>query len=90
MPQHAIGLGENEIGRKRHQLLRIKAHAFRVGAGVAIIDPDVLTVSPAEFLQPVQKCRGARALFRIILGESHERANAPHPLALLPARRQRP
>jgi hypothetical protein len=41
-------------------------------------------------LQPLQERCEARLHFRIVRGQAHEDANAPHPLGLLRTRRQRP
>src|SRR5262249_46347166 len=43
-----------------------------------------------ELLQPLQECRETRLSLRIARGQIHEYADAPHPLALLCARRERP
>jgi hypothetical protein len=40
----------------------------------------------ARFLQALQECRKARLSFRIVGGEMHEYADAPHPVALLRTR----
>jgi hypothetical protein len=41
-------------------------------------------------LQRLMESREARLTFRIVGCEIHEHADAPHPLALLRARRERP
>ena len=47
------------------------------------------TVQPS-FLQPLYKRRNAGLSFRIVCGQVHKHADAPHPLALLRTRRERP
>jgi hypothetical protein len=48
-----------------------------------------LADGPTESLQCLQKPRETSLAFRIVRG-THEHADAPHPLALLRARSQRP
>ena len=55
-----------------------------------IVDPHVAAVGPAQLLQPLQERRDAGLSFRIVRGRGHQHANAPHPLGLLRARRERP
>src|SRR5215475_5187012 len=57
--------------------------------GPAIVDPQVAPDGPAEFLQSLQERPDARLRLRIIRGQIHEHADAPHPLALLRARGER-
>ena len=47
-------------------------------------------IGPAQLLQPLREHRDAGLPFRIVRGQRHEHADAPHPLALLRARRERP
>jgi hypothetical protein len=54
------------------------------------VDADVTAVDPAQLLKPPQERRQAGSTCRIVLGERHEHADAPHPFALLRARRHRP
>ena len=65
---------------------------MRVGIarGPAGVDPHVAAVGPAQLLQPLQERRDAGLRFRIVRGRGHEHADAPHPLGLLRARRERP
>jgi hypothetical protein len=50
----------------------------------------VLTVGPAQLLQPLQERRHASLSFGIVRGYAHQYANAPHSIGLLRARRERP
>jgi hypothetical protein len=68
--------------RKRDQFCRASAKAFAVGAAPAIVDPHVVADSPAQLLQPLMESREARLSFRIIGGDIHEHADAPHTLGL--------
>src|SRR6266511_1176784 len=56
----------------------------------AIVDLQVAADGPAPLLQPLQERCKAGLSFRIVRGRAHEHADAPHPLALLRARRERP
>src|SRR5262245_50612612 len=49
-----------------------------------------MAVDPAQFLQPAQERRDAGSAFRIVRGGAHERADPPHPLALLRPRPEWP
>src|SRR5262245_46420070 len=66
-------------------------HRLRIG-GVrpASIDPQIAAVHPAQFLQLLDERSALRPSFRIALRPAHQYADAPHPLTLLRARRQRP
>ena len=63
---------------------------FGVVATPSIVDPHVVADSPAQLLQPLMESCEARLSFSIIGDGIHEHADAPHALALLRARRQRP
>jgi len=54
------------------------------------VDLDVAALRPAELLQLVPERGNAGPSFRVALGVGHQRADPPHPLALLRARRERP
>src|SRR5262245_36449008 len=66
-------------------------HRLRIG-GVrpASIDPQIAAVHPAQFLQLLDERSALRPSFRIALRPAHQYADAPHPLRLLRARRERP
>ena len=53
-------------------------------------DLNVIADGPAQSLHPLQKCSVADLHVRIVRCVGHERAHAPHGLALLRARRKRP
>jgi hypothetical protein len=66
--------------------------AIAVGIAVtpANIDPHVVAIDPAQFLQALQERREARLCFLIIRSQAHEHADAPHALGLLRVRDGRP
>src|SRR5262249_5343904 len=49
-----------------------------------------MAIDPTQFLQPAQERRDAGSAFRIVRGGAHQHADAPHFLALLRARPERP
>ena len=58
--------------------------------GPALVELQVAAVGPPEFCELLPKCPNADLEFGIALGERHQNPDAPHPLALLRAGRQRP
>src|SRR5262249_33712009 len=76
--------------RERDQFRREFAYAIGITRAPAIVDLHIPADCPAQLLQPLMESREARLSFRIIGGEIHEHADAPHPLALLRIRRERP
>src|SRR4051794_2771544 len=56
----------------------------------ATVNQHVAAVRPAQLLQLLQQRRDAALAFRIVRGQVHENADAPHPLALLRASREWP
>src|SRR5262249_41947498 len=80
---------ENDVGRECDQFGCIFANLFGAGRP-ARVDAHIMAVDPAQFLQPAQERRDAGSAFRIVRGGAHQHADAPHFLALLRARRERP
>src|SRR6266446_789787 len=74
---------------KRDQFARVSANLGRTAAGPAGLDLHVAAVGPAQLLQRLHE-RSEVGLLVGLLGRTHEHADAPHPLALLRARRERP
>src|SRR5262249_13896618 len=72
------------------QLGGVSLQTICVAAAPAIFDADVLPHSPTQLLESLQKRRVAGLSFRIVCRQGREHADAPHPLALLRARRERP
>src|SRR5262249_19588196 len=58
-------------------------------AGPAIIDAHVAAFYPSQFLKPLLQCFDPNLSFCII-SDTHEHADASHPLRLLRTRRHRP
>src|SRR5262249_1973245 len=76
---------EQHVGLQVDQLFREHLRLLTSGRKTSI-DADVTALRP-ELLSKFQQ---ARLGFRIVLGQAHQHADAPHPLALLRARRARP
>jgi hypothetical protein len=81
---------ENHIWVQGHQLLRERTMLISAAGGEAIVDTDIAAFGPSAFCEALPKSRQPRLGLRIILGEPHEHADAPHPLGLLRAGRERP
>src|SRR5262249_51265847 len=60
------------------------------GRGPAGVDLHVAADGPVRKRQPLMERREAGLIFRIVRGCGQENTDAPHTLALLPARRERP
>src|SRR5262245_18699817 len=82
--------GQNDIWGQADQIRSVFAIVFRIGCGKAMINPHIAAVTPAQLLQPLLECRKALLVLLIVHGRGREHADAPHPLALLAARRERP
>src|SRR5262249_46556806 len=66
------------------------AYSIDVRSGKANIDLDIAPLLPAQPMQFLPERRYLSLRSRIALGISHQHADAPHPLALLRACRERP
>jgi len=64
--------------------------SFEVARDPAHIDAHVADVRPAQLLKPLPEHRNVALSCGVGFGEVNEHADAPHPLALLRARRKRP
>src|SRR5262245_3885896 len=83
--------GHDDVGRERHQFRRTLAKIVRLDAGPVGLDAQVATFTPSQLLQALHQCGVALLDVRIVRGPAaREYADAPHPLTLLCARRQRP
>ena len=89
-PHGRGAMGQNDVGRERGQFRRVSANFGGIGRGPAGVDPHVAADGPAQLRQPLQERPDAGLKFRIVRGCGQEHADAPHPLALLRARRERP
>src|SRR5215510_1624573 len=84
MANQSIGVQIDEFFCKR-------LNSMRIGISPAIVDADILTVPPAEFLKALLKYSDPLANIGIAFGDRHQHTDPPHPLApLLPPRRERP
>src|SRR5262245_57999418 len=83
-------MGENDIRRERNQFGRVSANVVGIDSSPANVDPQVAADGPAEFLQLLLERAEPCLIFRSVRGCGQEYADAPHPAALLPARRERP
>src|SRR6516164_8552438 len=55
-----------------------------------MLDSDIAVLGPAERLESLAKCNDLSQHFGIVLGVWMQECDAPHALALLRARRERP
>src|SRR5439155_17483629 len=85
-----IGRDEDYIRRHRHHFRGRDAHTLGAFAGEPVIELDVVALGPTEFVEPLSESRKVGLPDFIVLGKAHDHADAPQPLALLRARRQRP
>src|SRR5262249_58338227 len=83
-------VGEEHVRSQCYQFRYIGLYAVRIASGKTIVDLDVATLHPTKVPKPFAKCRDAGLSFQIILGNSQQHTNPPHPLTLLRARRERP
>src|SRR5262245_3343927 len=81
---------QDDVRRERDQFRRVSAEEFGIARAPTILDPHVTADGPTQFLQALKARRVASRSFRIVRAQVHEHADAPHPLALLRPRRQRP
>src|SRR5215831_14007334 len=86
----ALECRQNDVQGERDQFRGKCAIALGVTCAPADVDADVATLRPPQLLQPLQKRRETDLPCRIVRRDTHQHANAPHPLALLRPRRERP
>src|SRR5262249_50825888 len=72
------------------QFRRVFANSVGIGNAPARIDTDVVAVEPAQLREPLHECCHASLILGIVCGAGHQHTDAPHPLALLRACRERP
>jgi hypothetical protein len=83
------GMCKQHIGPQVDQLFR-EGLRLRTSGRKTSLDVDITALRPSEPLQLLSKFHDARLGFRIVLGQAHQHPDAPHPLRLLRARRERP
>src|SRR5215471_17012572 len=82
-------LADDYVRRERHEFCCVGSYAADIAPTKACLDLDVVAVCPAQLLQALlQRCHSGLSF--PIVGHSHQQPDAPHPLALLRARRERP
>src|SRR5262249_11175864 len=82
--------GYDNVRCERDQLRCIPAKAVGIAPAPACFDPHIATVGPPQMLQYLHERGHASLRLPIVRGNRHEHADAPHPLAVLRARRERP
>jgi hypothetical protein len=80
----------DDVGLEAHQLLREGSHPINVRAGPSKVDPHVASVGPAQARKRLRERRDASLRNGLDFVVIHEHADAPHALALLRARHERP
>jgi hypothetical protein len=83
-------MAEDQIEPHLDELAREIPDSLGVARAPAVLDLDVAPVAPAEFLQRSGERGHEGWPGRIALGNAHEHADAPRPLALLRVGRERP
>src|SRR5262249_32782240 len=82
---------QDDVGCERSQFRRVSAKVVGLAGGPVRLDTQVATVHPPQLLQALQE--GGVALLDVWIvwaPAPREHADAPHPLALLGLRRERP
>jgi hypothetical protein len=88
--QRRAAIGDDHIRGKGQQLRGIFARTIGVAGSKAIVDPEIASLAPSKHLERLPQRVKSSGNFGIILGQAHDDAEAPHLLALLRTRRQRP
>src|SRR5262249_31594573 len=81
---------DNNIRLSRDHLGNLLADIIRCGRWSVDVERDVAALDPAQIAQPFDNCCEAGLIFRVFGGEGEEYRDAPHTLALLRSRRERP
>jgi hypothetical protein len=82
--------GQDDIGCERDHIRHAFANALGVARAPTIVDPQVAPDGPAQLLEALHECREAQLSLGIVGRKILQHRDAPHPLALLRARRERP
>ena len=88
--QRRVSIDHDDIRCQRDQFRRAPAQKFVVVRTDAVLDLDVAPHDPSQLLQTLTKSCHASLPFRIVRGPRGEHPDAPHALALLRPRRERP
>jgi hypothetical protein len=81
---------QDDLGLQADQLLRELSYPIDVIARPADVDPHVAAIGPTQARKRLSERRDERLRHRIVFVVWHEHADAPHPVALLRPRRERP
>jgi hypothetical protein len=79
-----------DVGLQADQLLRERSYPIDVTAAPPKVNPHVAAIGPTQARKRLRERREASLRLRIIFVVRYEHADAPHPLALLRTRRERP
>ena len=74
---------KNCVRRQGDQFRCIGLEERRIARSKAIVDPDILTLDPAQVFQRIRKGRDTCPIDGIVLGKSVQYADAAHPLRKL-------
>jgi len=80
--------GVCHVGLQGNQLLREHRKLIAPAGREAIVDMNIAALNPSAFCEALPKCRQALLGFRIVLGKSDQRTDAPK--AYRPKREMRP
>src|SRR5262249_50233496 len=83
-------MGQNDVRGERHQFRSVFTRGIGIPATPAVVDPDVLADRPPQLLQTLRKRREAGLRLWIVGLHGHQHTDAPHALALLRVRPERP
>src|SRR5262249_25385794 len=81
---------DDEVRCRTHQLCRVSLDLTQISTRVSMLDSDIAVLGPAERLETLAKCNDPSQHFGIVLGVWMQECDAPHALALLRTRRERP
>src|SRR5262249_35675791 len=81
---------QDDVGLQADQLLRERSYSIVVVAVPPKVHPHVAAIGPPQARKRLNERRDVRLPTRIVFVAGHEHADAPHAVALLRARRERP
>src|SRR5712691_3900479 len=83
-------LCDDHVGLQGEELFRQRLKPARLSVAEAIVDEDVAALPPSTPFEPLPESGEPRLQVRIVLLAAQQHANAPHWVALLRVRRERP
>jgi hypothetical protein len=81
---------QNDVRLQVDQLFRDRSYSIGVNTDPPKVHPHVAAIGPTQVCKCLRERREAKLRQRIVFVGRHERADAPHPLALLRPRREGP